>query len=331
MAAPARPLQPTSRRWNTYSGYLHARYGQKVYRVGVDAHLSCPNRDGLGRGGCSFCDGTGAVAVHLRTGERDVASSSSILLHDRRTIEEQIEAGLRFIRYRYHSTLAMLYFQAWSNTNAPVEVLKGLYDRGLSCHDFVSLIVSTRPDLVGDDVVSLLSSYITPQRDVWVELGLQSASDKTLERIARGHDVACYVDAVKRLREAGIRVCTHVMLVTAYEGREEALETIRLVNRVHSDAVKIHDLCLVRGTRLLDDYRDLGCLPCASLRRHVEDVSFLLAHLDRNVIVERLLTEMTSQRLVHPRHFPDKRDVLAMIDAHMEARGWVQGCLAAST
>lgn len=329
MAAPARPVQPTSRRWNTYSGYLHACYGQKVYRVGVDAHLSCPNRDGLGRGGCSFCDGTGAVAVHLRTGERDVASSS-ILLHDRRTIEEQIEAGLRFIRYRYHSTLAMLYFQAWSNTNAEVEVLKDLYDRGLSCHDFVSLIVSTRPDLVGDDVVSLLSSYITPQRDVWVELGLQSASDETLERIGRGHDAACYVDAVKRLREVGIRVCTHVMLVTAYEGREEALETIRLVNRVHSDAVKIHDLCLTRGTRLLDDYRDLGCLPCASLRRHVEDVSFLLAHLEGDVIVERLLTEMTSQRLVHPRHFPDKRDVLAMIDAHMEARGWVQGCLAAS-
>lgn len=320
-----------TRRWNAYSQYLQRRYGQRVYRVGVDAHLSCPNRDAQGHGGCSFCDGTGAVAVHLRTGERDTDSSSSILLHDRRTIEEQIEAGLRFIRYRYHSTLAMLYFQAWSNTNAPVEVLKDLYDRGLSCHDFVSLIVSTRPDLVADDVVSLLSSYITPQRDVWVELGLQSASDETLKRIGRGHDVACYVDAVSRLRDAGIRVCTHVMLVTAYEGRQEALETIRLVNRVHSDAVKIHDLCLTRGTRLLDDYRDLGCLPCASLRRHVEDVSFLLAHLEGDVIVERLLTEMTNQRLVYPRHFPDKRDVLAMIDAHMEARGWVQGCLAAST
>ena len=106
-----------TRRWNAYSQYLQRRYGQRVYRVGVDAHLSCP---------------------HLRTGERDTDSSSSILLHDRRTIEEQIEAGLRFIRYRYNSTLAMLYFQAWSNTNAPVEVLKDLYDRGLSCHDFVS-------------------------------------------------------------------------------------------------------------------------------------------------------------------------------------------------
>ena len=178
-----------TRHWNTYSGYLKEKYGAPVYRVSVDAGLSCPNRRSDGSGGCIYCDGTGASAVHLRVEEKDKASSSALLLGRCEDIRTQIDSGLRYIRWRYKSRLAMLYFQSWSNTYAPVPVLRKLYDEALAQYPFVSLIVSTRPDLLCDDVVALLASYRTEERDVWVELGLQSASDSTLEALKRGHDV----------------------------------------------------------------------------------------------------------------------------------------------
>ena len=316
-----------TRHWNTYSGYLKEKYGAPVYRVSVDAGLSCPNRRSDGTGGCIYCDGTGASAVHLRVEEKDKASSSALLLGRCEDIRTQIDSGLRYIRWRYKSRLAMLYFQSWSNTYAPVPVLRKLYDEALAQYPFVSLIVSTRPDLLCDDVVALLASYRTEERDVWVELGLQSASDSTLEALKRGHDVNCFIDAHARLKAAGIKVCTHVMMLPFIERREDMIDTIRLVNDSGSDAVKIHNLCLTRGTRLLEDYACYGCYAGWSVRRHVETTALLLAYLDRNIIVERLLTEMTKARLVYPSHYLDKRDILEMIDSYMESRSWTQGCL----
>ena len=117
------------------------------------------------------------------------------------------------------------------------------------------------------------------------------------------------------------------MMLPFIESREDMIDTIRLVNDSGSDAVKIHNLCLTRGTRLLDDYARYGCYAGWSIRRHVETTALLLACLDRNIIVERLLTEMTRARLVYPIHYPDKRDILEMIDSYMESRSWTQGCL----
>ena len=316
-----------TRHWNTYSGYLKERYGAPVYRVSVDAGLSCPNRKSDGSGGCIYCDGTGASAVHLRVEEKGKTSSSALLLGRCEDIRTQIDSGLRYIRRRYKSQLAMLYFQSWSNTYAPLPVLRKLYDEALAQYPFVSLIVSTRPDLLCDDVVELLASYRTQERDVWVELGLQSASDSTLEALNRGHDVKCFIDAHARLKAAGIKVCTHVMMLPFIESREDMLDTIRLVNDSGSDAVKIHNLCRTLCTRLPDDYPGYGCYAGWSSRRHVEPTALLLAHLEQSIIVERLLTEMTRARLVYPRHYPDKRDILEMIDSYMEARSWTQGCL----
>lgn len=316
-----------NRPWLSWSDCLVRKYGKRVYKVAVDAALSCPNRSADGSGGCAFCDGTGAVAVHLRDGDRQKKTSDDILLGRCEDIESQIDRGLRYIRYRYRSELAMLYFQSWSNTNAPARKLKEIYDRALSCAPFVSLIVSTRPDLLPDDTVDLLASYITPEREVWVELGLQSASDRTLEMLGRGHDVACYIDAVSRLKKVGIRVCTHMMILPCLETVSDSLSTIRLINSVKSDAVKIHNLSLVRGTRLLDWYRDFGCWPTLSLRRLVETDARLLASLSPGIMVERLVSEMPDQRLVNPVHFPDKREILDMIASFMNGKGWVQGSL----
>ncbi len=319
------------RHWNTYSDYLAEKYGgRRVYRVSVDAGLSCPNRDALGRGGCAFCDGTGGTAVHLRPQEKDLKESQSLLLKPESDIAAQIDRGLKYIRYRYKAELAMLYFQSWSNTNAPAGRLKKLYDMALERADFVSLIVSTRPDLLSDEVLDLLASYRTDKREVWVEAGLQSADDDTLRRLGRGHDAACFADAAQRIHAHGLKLCTHMMILPCYENLEKSIETIRFINRCASDAVKIHNLCLTRGTRLLDDYKSLGCYPVLSLERFVHTAAVLLAHLDRSVVVERLMSEMTASRLVNPLHFPDKRDVLELVDLYMENRGWQQGCLSDS-
>ena len=185
-------------RYNRYSRYLRELYGHKVYRVSVDAGLTCPNRGpDRRRPGCTYCDERGSRAPYLaRTAE----------------LREQVDGALRFLRARYAPQDFILYFQAFSGTAASVMVLKALYDGGLCCGNFRELIVSTRPDCVDREKAELLASYRERGLDVWVELGLQSAHDRTLQRINRGHSVACFADAYGILAEQGIKIAVHLIL-----------------------------------------------------------------------------------------------------------------------
>lgn len=313
--------------WYTHSEYLRSRWGESVYRIGVDAGFSCPNRNPDRSGGCIYCDGTGAVAVYQRGEEKSGERAESALLKRLDSIEEQIERGKRFIRYRYRAKRASLYFQSWSNTFAPVEKLRRIYDHALSLGPFCELVVSTRPDLLSDEVCELLAGYKGPEREVWVEVGLQSASDRTLERVNRGHDRECYIEAIERLHRHGLKVCTHLLLLPAFDTRSTYLEGIGLLNTLSVEAVKIHNLHITYRTELEREFLEEGCIAPSSVRRHVEDVSLMLAHLHPECVVERLMCETTRARLVYPRHFPDKRDILSMIADEMSKNGWKQGSL----
>lgn len=309
------------RHWNTLSSALVRKYGAPVYRIGIDASFSCPNRSSDRSGGCIYCDGTGASAVYQRGADDGV---SPLVLA---SIGEQIERGRRFIRYRYKSELPALYFQAWSNTYAECGYLKSIYDHALSFGPFVEFIVSTRPDCIDEDVAALLASYIRPDMEVWVELGLQSSSDETLRRIHRGHDCACFERAVSILHAAGIKVTCHIMLMPCFDRRSDYIEAARILNRTSCEGVKVHNLMVCRNTELERMYLGEGCLTLSSVQRHVEDVAIFLAHLSPDIIIERLTGDMTAQRLTAPLHFPDKRDVLAAIDEYMEKNGLYQGSL----
>ena len=313
--------------WRTYSSYISEKYGRKLYRVGVDAGFSCPNRSPDRSGGCTYCDGSGAVAVYQREDEKGWILRDDLFTARMKSIDEQVERGLEFIRRRYRADYAALYLQAWSNTFDTPEHLKAVYDHVLSLADFREFIVSTRPDLLGEEVCRLLSSYITPRRDVWVEVGLQSASDRTLERVNRGHNAATWLDAVRRARSFGLRVTAHIMLMPSYDTPDDIMRSVEMVNESGAEAIKIHNIHITHSTALERNYLENGCFSTSSFRRHVALLSMVISHLRRDVIVERIVTETPRARLVYPVSFPDKRDLIEALAAYMNERGLFQGCL----
>ena len=312
------------RPYYTYTKYLKNKYGKTLYKIGVDADFSCPNREKNKTGGCIFCDGTGSLAVYQREEDKDLDIASSIFLKRLKSMDCQIQRGLNFAKYRYKADLFALYFQSFSNTYASVDELKKIYDNALAKADFTELIIATRPDLVDRPVLELLKTYKDKVEDVYLELGLQSAKDETLEYINRGHDLSSYINAVNLAHEYGIKVTTHIMLLPSLESLDDYLNTVKVVNMVASDAIKIHNLHVMRNTKLEKLYLS-GEVTLASVERHVKEVATILAHLNENIVVQRVLTETPKQRLVAPRHYPDKRDILEMIDKFMFENNMKQG------
>ncbi len=312
--------------YKSYSAHLQEVYQGRVYRVGVDGLFSCPNRNSDGSGGCAFCDGTGTIAAYQNPQDRLVEISHVTIEERISQIKMQIERGKHFLKRRYRAEQFSLYFQAYTNTYDTLEHLKMLYDHALEEGPFVELIISTRPDCITDEIITLLKSYQDKVHQVWVELGLQSGSDETLTLIGRNHDVSSYINAANSLHLSGIGVCTHVILGLPGEDRRDIAHTAAIVNGVESEAVKIHNLHICHGTRLQDWY-EMGEVSTASLRRHVEQSIWFLRHLNPSIVIERMVCETPEYRLVAPRAFPDKHQFLLQLRSTMEERGWVQGDL----
>ena len=320
-------------RWNSYPEYLKRKYGYPIDRIGVDGGFNCPNRTNAHQGGCTFCDGTGSVAVYQRNTESGYFRNSSYeegvarnILDRFASIENQIEKGKRFIRERYSAKEYALYFQSWTNTYDSSEHLKKIYDKALCYGPFREFIISTRPDCVDDEVCALLSSYQTKNMEVWVELGLQSANDDTLKRINRGHDSKCYVEAVERLHRYGLRISTHIILGLPYEKRENYIKTVEMVNYVKGEGVKIHNLHITGGTCMADEYLD-GNFTISSEERHLENAELALRYLNPDIVVQRLICETPMHRLVAPRSFPDKSLFLSHLEKRMIENNTRQGDL----
>jgi radical SAM protein (TIGR01212 family) len=296
--------------FNAYAHYLRKLYNQSVYRVSIDGGFSCPHRGEDRRNpGCTYCDEHGSRAPYLG---------------DIQEIEIQINGAIEFLKKRYGAVLYLLYFQAFSSTYAPVQKCKELYDRALSCAPFRELIISTRPDCISHDIVALLCSYKDSGIKVWVELGLQSASDITLERIRRGHTVETFRVSYNLLKQKGIAVTIHLIFGLPGEGIDDILNTIAFVSCLKPDGIKIHNLHIPHGTDLFHEFLT-GEIVVPSPQRHLEYVIQALELLPPQTIIMRLTCDTPYKRLVFPRQFWDKSQFYEAVRKEMRRRNTWQG------
>ena len=292
---------------------LKRQFGQKIYKVSLDGGMSCPNRDGtVGTGGCTFCSqgGSGEFAVR-RTGYPDVW--------------EQIEQA----KTRVHRKISgegkyIAYFQSYTNTYAPVDYLRTLFERAITHPDIVALSVGTRPDCLGDEVVALLKE-LNGQKPVWVELGLQTIHEKTAERIHRGYRLEVFEDAYRRLKEAGLTVVVHVILGLPGETKKEMLETVDYLGKIPVDGIKLQLLHILKGSQMAAEY-EKNPFSLMELEEYLDLILTCVARLPQSVVIHRLSGDGAKALLIGPAWSADKKLVLNRMMQKFRENGIFQGC-----
>ncbi|MEW5724880.1 MAG: TIGR01212 family radical SAM protein [Thermodesulfobacteriota bacterium] len=287
--------------------YLRDRYSLSVARIALDAGLTCPNRDGtLSSEGCLFCDakgsGTGAAARGL-------------------SLAEQVRLGLA--RTGRRADRFILYFQSFTNTYAPPDKLEEMWDLCLADDNIVGLAVGTRPDCLPDQVLDLLAEY-DRSKEVWLELGLQSASDRTLRRINRGHGVEDFARAARRAMDRGLRVLAHVIIGLPGEGEAEVVSTARFIAGLGLFGVKVHSLYVSRGTGL-ERLLASGLYECLSREEFVRRTVSFLENIPPATVVHRLTGDPDPQTLVAPAWCLEKNTTLEMIRKRLAELNTWQG------
>ena len=251
---------------------LRERFGEKVYKVTLNGGMSCPNRDGtLGTRGCIFCS---------EGGSGDFAADVSL------SVTEQIESQIALLSAKRPIQKYIAYFQAYTNTYAPVEYLRKIFKEAMSHPGIVALSVGTRPDCLGDDVLELLDS-LNQIKPVWVELGLQTIHEDTARYIRRGYPLSCFDTAVKNLRAGGIEVIVHTILGLPGESREEILETMRYLNKKDIQGIKLQLLHVLKGTDLAYDYL-AGRFHVYEREEYLALLIECLENLDPEIVIHRI-------------------------------------------
>ena len=287
--------------YRTLSQHYRSRFGCKVYKLAIDAGFTCPNRDGtVGTGGCTFCSDSGGG---------DFAEKSCT------SVSEQLEKAKKRVSFKNKNGKYIAYFQSFTNTYAPVSTLETMYRQAMEPDYIVGLAIGTRPDCLGEDVVSLLEK-LNRIKPVSVELGLQTVHDATAERFRRGYRTEVYYDAVRRLKAAGIEVVTHIILGLPGETPEMTVDTTRKVIQAGTDGIKFHLLHVLRGTDLEKDYL-LGNFQCLTLEEYARILKLCLAELPQTVVVHRITGDGAKKDLVAPIWSADKKAVLAYLSAYL--------------
>ncbi len=280
----------------TLNEYLREKYGKKLYKISINAGFTCPNRDGtLGNRGCIFCSGSGSG---------DFAENPLL------SISEQIELGKKRVEkklpkedYGY-----IAYFQAFTNTYAPVDKLREIYMEAVNNPEIEIISIATRPDCLGDDVLDLLSE-INTIKPVWVELGLQTIHERTAEYIRRGYPLEIYDEAVKKLKTRGLETIVHVIIGLPGETKEDMLETVKYVGDSGVEGIKLQLLHVLKGTELERDYLE-GRFECLSLDEYVEIIRDALGVLPKEIVIHRMTGDGDKKILVAPLWSGDKKKVL---------------------
>jgi uncharacterized protein len=291
------------------NSFLRERFGVRVQKITLDAGLTCPNRDGrVGVGGCLYCNARGSGTGAWGRG---------------RSIAQQLQEGMARLGKRYGASRFIAYFQSFSNTYAPLNILQALYAEALAFPEVVGLSIGTRPDCLSPEILDLLAD-IARERLLWLELGLQSACDDTLRLINRGHDVACFTGALREAAARGLEVVAHVILGLPGEGPAEMAATARYLVGLPVQGVKIHLLYVVRGSALESWFRRGEYTPLTE-QEYVHLVADFLELLPPHLVIHRLTGDPHPEELVAPAWCRDKSRVLAGIREELARRGSRQG------
>lgn len=281
-------------RYYALNDYLQDTFGEKVYKIALNGGFTCPNRDGtLDTRGCIFCSGAGS-------GEFAGRSEDSITA--------QIEQGKERIKKKIKNGKYIAYFQAFTNTYAPVQRLRALYEEAVSHPDIAVLSVATRPDCLSQEVVALLQE-MNRRKPVWVELGLQTIHEKNAEYIRRGYPLSVYDGAVKALKEIGVQVIVHVILGLPGETEEEMKETVSYVGKSGADGIKLQLLHVMKGTDLERAYREGNCRVMEA-EEYVRLVADCIALLPERMVIHRMTGDGDKKTLIAPKWSMDKKRVL---------------------
>lgn len=294
--------------YNNLSSYLRDKYGKRLTKICIDGHFSCPNRDGkCGFGGCIYC------------GERGAGEHINPSLD----IREQVETALKGAK---EGEEFIAYFQNFTNTYAEPSVLKARYDAALTDERIRVLSIGTRPDCIDDEIAALIAGYKS-RLDVWVELGLQTASDDTADLINRGYHRDSFERAMGILQKYGIPVVVH--LIVGLPG--EDIESVRLTSKYLSCfpffGVKIHSIFVMKNTVLADMY-EAGEYTPPTLEEYVEGAVYILTHLDKSTVVHRLSGDCPRELLLAPSWNKDKHNIIGKINEKMRDEGLYQGIFA---
>ena len=288
---------------------LRERFGEKVYKVTLNGGMSCPNRDGkLGTRGCIFCSAGGSG---------DFAADSSL------SITEQIDSQISILSAKRPIHKYIAYFQAFTNTYAPVEYLEKIFTEALAHPGIAALSIGTRPDCLGEDVTALLSR-LNRQKPVWVELGLQTIHEKTAAYIRRGYPLSCFEDAVRRLRKEDLEVIVHTILGLPGESTQDILNTMEYLNHQDIQGIKLQLLHVLRGTDLASDY-EKGLFCTYERDEYISLVISCLEHLRPDIVIHRITGDGPKDLLIAPLWASRKREVLNLLHHQMKENHNYQG------
>lgn len=282
----------------SFNKYLKDKFGQKVYKISLDGGFTCPNRDGkAGTRGCIFCS---------KGGSGDFAESREM------SITEQIENGKKRVEKKIKSGKYIAYFQAFTNTYAPVEMLRQKYEEAINHPDIVALSIATRPDCLGDDVLRLLDE-MNKIKPVFVELGLQTIHQKSAKYIRRGYDLSVYDKAVRDLKKVGVNVVVHVILGLPNESENDMLETVKYVCESGANGIKLQLLHVIDGTDLAKDY-EKGLFKTLEFDEYINLIVKCVKIIPKDIVIHRLTGDGAKKDLIAPLWSADKKRVLNAIN-----------------
>ena len=282
----------------SFNKYLKDKFGQKVYKISLDGGFTCPNRDGkIDTRGCIFCS---------KGGSGDFAQNRNL------SITEQIESGKKIVEKKIKSGKYIAYFQAFTNTYAPVEILRAKYSEAINHPDIVALSIATRPDCLGDDVIELLDE-MNKIKPVFVELGLQTIHSDSAKYIRRGYSLEVYNEAVKKLKNIGVNIVVHIILGLPNESEEDMLESVKYVCQSQIDGIKLQLLHIIAGTDLAKDY-EKGLFKTLEYDEYVELIAKCVAIIPKNIVIHRLTGDGAKKDLIAPLWSADKKRVLNAIN-----------------